>query len=181
VRNTFLKVYDGYAKLQIIFALLAGICTFFIMLLIVANALLRKTINVPVPAAVEITQALLVAVIMLPFAYTQVRREHVNTVLFTQQMSRSTRRALHVFWLICGFLLFLAVTYGTFQYGMRSYRMGEQTWGATIQFPVWPSKIAVSVGTLLLAIQFLLDAIHALLINDDRAVDPDPIESLAHV
>jgi TRAP-type C4-dicarboxylate transport system permease small subunit len=181
VRDTFLKIYDFYGKVQIAFAMFAGACTFFIMVLIVANALMRKAINVPVPAALEITQALLVAVIMLPFAFTQLRREHVNTVFFTQKLPRPARRRLHVFWMICGCLLFLAVTYGTFQYGMRSYRMNEQIWGATIQFPVWPSKMAVSAGTLLLAIQFLLDAFHALLVDDDRAIDPDPIESQAHV
>jgi len=181
VRETFLKIYDGYAKVQVTFAMLAGICTFFIMLLIVVNALTRKVINVPVPAALEITQALLVAVIMLPFAYTQLRREHVNTIFFTQRMPHNPRRWLRIFWLICGCALFLAVTYGTFQYGMRSYRMNEQIWGATIQFPVWPSKLAVSAGTLLLAIQFLLDAVHAVLVDDASDVDSDPIESQAHV
>lgn len=181
MRETFLKIYDGYAKVQVTFAMLAGICTFFIMLLIVVNALTRKVINVPVPAALEITQALLVAVIMLPFAYTQLRREHVNTIFFTQRMPHNPRRWLRIFWLICGCALFLAVTYGTFQYGMRSYRMNEQIWGATIQFPVWPSKLAVSAGTLLLAIQFLLDAVHAVLVDDASDVDSDPIESQAHV
>jgi hypothetical protein len=83
--------------------------------------------------------------------------------------------------MIFGFLLFIAVTYSTFQYGMRAYRMNEQIWGATIQFPVWPSKLAVSAGALFLVIQFLLDALHAILIGDERDIDSDLGESQAHV
>lgn len=176
-----MKIYTYYGKIQIGFAAFAGAATFCIMLLIVANALMRKAINVPIPAALEVTQALLVLVIVLPFAYTQMRGEHVNTIFFTKTLSRGPRRFLHIFWLLCGAALFLAVTYGTFQYGMRSYRMNEQIWGATVQFPVWPSKLAVSLGTLLFSIQLLLDAVRAMLFADGRVLAAEPVESQAHV
>jgi TRAP-type C4-dicarboxylate transport system permease small subunit len=181
MRDAFLRFHDGYGRAQAAVALLAGICTFFIMLLIVANALTRKMFNVPVPASLEITQALLVAVIMLPFAYTQLRREHVNTTFFMHRLSRAAQRRLTLFWMICGCLLFAAVTYGTFQYAMRSYNMKEQIWGATIQFSVWPAKMAVSAGTLLLAIQFLLDAVHTVLTGGDHAIEVELSESQVHV
>lgn len=181
MRDTFLRIYQWYARALLAFAMLAGVLTFVIMWVIDFNAFARKLFNAPLPASLEITQSLLVGVIMLPFAYTLLRREHVNTVFFTQRLPYATRRALHVFWMLVGFLLFVAVTYGTFQYGLRSYRMNEQIWGATIQFPLWPAKMIVSVGTLLICVQFLLEAIHALLIDDERAIDPDPLESQAHV
>lgn len=178
MRDHFMKFYNYYGKIQMGFAAFAGVATFCIMLLIVANALLRKTINIPIPAALEVTQALLVLVIVLPFAYTQMRHEHVNTIFFTKSLPRRSQRFLHIFWLLCGAALFLAVTYGTFQYGMRSYRINEQVWGATIQFPVWPSKLAVSLGTLLFSIQLLLDAVRAILFGEE--VD-GAMESQAHV
>lgn len=181
MRGTFRKVYDFYAKALLGFAMLAGICTFAIMCVIDLNALLRKIFNSPLPAALEITQSLLVVAIMLPFAYTLLRREHVNTVFFTSRMSRIARRRLHFFWMVVGFVLFAAVTYGAFQYGMRSYRMNEQIWGATIQFPLWPSKMAVSVGTALISIQFLLDAIGTALIGDFHDRPADQTEGYADV
>ncbi|WP_323014828.1 TRAP transporter small permease [Devosia sp.] len=147
------------------------------MCLIFANALLRKLFNAPIPASLEITQALLVAVIMLPFAYTQWRREHVNTVFFTAHLSRAARRNLQFVFLVLGFLLFAAVTYGTFHYALRSYGINEMAWGATIQFPVWPAKMMVSLGTLMLSIQFLLDAIHTVLF--DSVDDLDQIPEMA--
>jgi len=171
VRDTFLKIYDYYGKALWGFAMLAGGLTFAIMLVICANALTRKLLNWPLPAALEITQALLVGAIMLPFAFTLLKREHVSTVFLTSRLSVGARRWLHLMWAVLGFLLFAAVTYGTYHYALRSYRMNEQIWGATIQFAVWPAKMAVSLGTLLITLQFLLDAVGFTLIRNFRAED----------
>ena len=84
-------------------------------------------------------------------------------------------------WSIVGFLLFAAVTYGTYQYALRSYRMNEQIWGAAIQFAIWPAKMAVSLGTLLITVQFLLDAIGFALIADFRAKDDENAELQGNV
>jgi TRAP-type C4-dicarboxylate transport system permease small subunit len=176
VKSSFLKVYDCFGKGLWTFAMLAGILTFAIMCVIDANAVTRKLFNWPLPAALEITQALLVGAIMLPFAFTLLKREHVSTVFLTSNLSSATRRWLHLFWSVVGLLLFAAVTYGTYQYALRSYRMNEQIWGAAIQFAVWPAKMTVSLGTFLITIQFLLDAIGFALIADFRAKDDENAE-----
>jgi TRAP-type C4-dicarboxylate transport system permease small subunit len=176
VREAFLKIYDYYGKGMWAVAMVAGALTFAIMCVIDGNALTRKIFNWPLPAALEITQALLVGAIMLPFAFTLFQREHVATVFLTSNLSPATRRWLHLLWSVVGFLLFAAVTYGTYQYALRSYRMNEQIWGAAIQFAVWPAKMAVSLGTLLITIQFLLDAIGYALISGFRAKDDESAE-----
>lgn len=181
MEDLFLKIHTGYGRVLWAFAMLAGLCTFAIMWVIDINAFTRKLFNAPVPAALEITQSLLVVAIMIPFAFTLLKREHVNTVFLVSHFSSSTRRILYIFWMIVGFLLFAAVTYGTFQYGMRSYRMNEQIWGATIQFPLWPSKMAVSVATLLICIQFLIEALCAILIKNFHEKEGDVTEGYAHV
>lgn len=176
MRKAFLKFYRFYGVALWLFAMLAGALTFAIMWVIDTNAVLRKLINWPLPAALEITQSLLVGAIMFPFAYALLQRQHVNTIFFTSRLSADKRRWLHFLWAVVGFLLFAAVTYGTFHYAMRSYRMNEQIWGATIQFALWPSKMAVSLGTLLLSIQFLLDAIGTAIIPGFHDLDAEDAE-----
>ncbi|MDP2084244.1 MAG: TRAP transporter small permease [Gemmobacter sp.] len=173
MRDTFLKVYDGYGKVLWAFAILAGVLTFAIMCVIDTNAFLRKLFNWPLPAALEMTQSLLVGAIMLPFAFTLFKREHVSTVVLTSMLSVRARTRLHLFWSVVGALLFAAVTYGTFRYALRSYAMNEQTWGAGITFAIWPSKMAISLGTGLLTLQFLLDAIGYALIPGFRTRDDE--------
>lgn len=58
--------------------------------------------------------------------------------------------------------------------------MNEMVWGAAIQFPLWPSKIAVSVGLGMLTIQFALEAIGALLIPG-FALDNDMLDQEAEL
>src|SRR5690606_1380370 len=101
-----LTIHRLYARILLWAASLAGIATFAIMCVIDGNAFTRKLFNWPLPAALEITQSLLVVSIVMPFAYTLLRREHVNTVFFTQRLSGGARRWLFLFWSVVGFLLF---------------------------------------------------------------------------
>lgn len=157
----------AYGKFQYRVSMVAGLFTFAMMWLIDVNALSRKIFNAPVPGGVEITQSLLCFVIMLPFGYVLSRGEHVNTVFLTSRFPHAVNRALHVFWMTVGCLVFAAVTWGTFQFALRSYAMSEQVWGATIRFPVWPAKMAVSLGAFLLAVQFALEALVGLVADRD--------------
>ncbi len=165
-------------------SVVAGVITFIMMWLIDINALSRKVFNAPVPGGVEFTQSLLTVAIMLPFGYVLFKREHVNTVFLTSNFPRSFTRWLQFFWMSVGCLVFAAVTYGTFLFALRSYNMGEQVWGATVRFPLYPAKFAVSLGTALISIQFALDALLSLVTGDDgdlSAADPDPEKALLHV
>lgn len=164
VEDTVLKIRTAYGKVIYGFAVLAGATTFAIMWVIVANALGRKLFNSPLPAALEMTQSLLVLSLMLPFALALMQREHVNTVFLTSRLSESARRKLYIFWMIIGCIVFALVTYGTYRYGLRSFRMNEQTWGAGLKFAIWPSKIAVSFGALLITIQFAIEAFCAIVV-----------------
>ncbi|WP_417264430.1 TRAP transporter small permease [Celeribacter sp.] len=157
--NVFHTVYRLYSKVLFFAALIAGLATFLIMWLISMSAFLRTAFNSPIPASVEISQALLVLCITFPFAYTQCKREHVRTIALVQLLPFRAQNILYTIWMILGCLIFAAATYGTFRYGLRSFQMNEMVWGAAIQFPLWPSKLAVSVGCALLTIQFGLDAI----------------------
>lgn len=167
MHEILLRIRSAYGKFLYFAAIVAGLITFGMMWLIDVNALSRKILNAPVPAGVELTQSLLTVAIMLPFGYVLLRREHVNTVFLTSRLPKYVDRWLQFFWMLVGCLVFAAVTYGTFEFALRSYAMNEQVWGAAFRFPVFPAKLAVSVGTALLSIQFLLDALLALIDADD--------------
>jgi TRAP-type C4-dicarboxylate transport system permease small subunit len=165
--KSFLNVRNAYGKFLYFTGIASGLVLFVMMWIIDINALSRKIFNAPLPGGVEVTQSLLAVAIMLPFGYVLVKREHVNTVFLTSRFSPSFNRWLHFFWMLIGFLLFASVAYGTYKFALRSYMMNEQVWGATIRFPLYPAKLAVSLGAALLSIQFLLDALFALFNSDD--------------
>jgi hypothetical protein len=45
--------------------------------------------------------------------------------------------------------------------------MGEQVWGATLRYPLWPSKMAVSLGTALICLQFGLEVLKGLVVGPE--------------
>lgn len=170
MRSKFLVLFRGYGRVLRFFAFVAGLSAFLIMWLIDINALSRTVLNAPLIGGVEFTQSLLPLVIMLPFGFALLRRDHVNTVLLTSRLSPQFARWLETFWMLVGFVVFSLVTYGTFKYALRSYFLGEEVWGATIRFPIWPAKMAVSAGALLISIQCLLETLHGLFFEDGEAV-----------
>lgn len=173
MKHAILRLHGWNVRLLRLTAVLAGVATFLIMWLIDVNVITRKLFNAPLPAGVELTQAVLPVAIMLPFGWTLATRHHVSSGFLTSRLSSRSNRILHIVWMLVGFVLFAAVTYGTWQYAMRSYRMGEQAWGATMRFPIWPSKMAVSLGTLLICVQFLLEALKDMVAWEDRKVELD--------
>lgn len=170
MRAIFLQIFRGYGRVLRFFAIVAGVSTFLIMWLIDINALSRTILNAPLIGGVEFTQSLLPVVIMLPFGFALLRRDHVSTMLLTSRLPPRQARWIETFWMFVGFVLFALVTYGTFKYALRSYNIGEEVWGSTIRFPIWPAKMAVSAGTLLITIQCLLETLHGLFFEDDTAV-----------
>jgi TRAP-type C4-dicarboxylate transport system permease small subunit len=171
VTSAFLRVCEIYGRVLRSFAVLAGIAAFAIMWLIDFNALSRKLMNAPLPAGVELTQALLPAVIVLPFGYALMQRQHVRSAFLVSRLSRRAARWLQVFWMLVGFVLFALVTWGTFQFALRSYMMNEHAWGADFRFPLWPSKMAVSLGTGLICVQFLMEALRGMLAGPEADGD----------
>lgn len=170
MRSRFLTIFHAYGRALRFFAIVGGLAAFVIMWLIDVNALSRTVFNAPLIGGVEITESLLPVVIMLPFGFALLRRDHVNTVILTSHLPPRAARWLETFWMLVGFVVFALVTYGTFQYALSSYKIGEQVWGDTIRFPIWPAKMAVSAGALLMTIQCLLETLHGIFFEDDEAV-----------
>jgi TRAP-type mannitol/chloroaromatic compound transport system permease small subunit len=184
LKRTILRLRRAFGRILLGATLLSGVICFVMMWLIDANALSRKIFNAPVPGGVELTQSLLTASIMLPFGYVLFRGEHVNTVFLTSRFSKAANRFLYLFWMTVGFLLFCAVAYGSFNFALRSYAMNEQVWGATVRFPLYPAKFAVTVGAVLIAVQFALEALVALVTHGDgdlSAAMPDHEKDHLHV
>lgn len=142
--------------------LVAGWMTFAVMLLVVVNALMRYGFNAPVSGTLELTESALPLIIFLSLALTQYEGGHIKVVLLTQHMAPGAQRALKVFAMLLGFGLFAWAAWAGWEMAAKSWRIGELERGS-IRFPIWPVKFAVFFGLLLLAIQFLIDAIYCAL------------------
>jgi TRAP-type C4-dicarboxylate transport system permease small subunit len=147
-----------YGKVLMTCGLLAGILTFAVMCLVVANVALRYSINAPVAGTLELTEGALPLIVFLSLALTQYQGGHIKVVLLTQSLPAGLQRALSVTAMLAGALLFGWAAYAGWLTAAKSFAIGEIERGS-IRYPVWPIKAAVCVGMVLLTLQFLLDAL----------------------
>lgn len=123
------------------------------------NALMRYSFNLSSNAWLEIQWYLFASMFMLASAYTLKRDEHVRIDVITSRFSRRTQ-----VWIdLLGFILFLLpitlliLYYGT-PYALLSLQSGEMSPNAG-GLIVWPAKLLVPLGFLLLMLQTLAEII----------------------
>lgn len=158
--NALLSLRRGYGALLGLCGLVAGFVTFAVMLLVVANALMRFGFNAPIAGTLELTEAALPLLIFLSMALTQYEGGHIKVVLLTQRLGPGARRALTVLAMLLGAALFAWAAYAGWNMVARSFAINELERGS-IRFPIWPVKFVVFLGLAMLSVQFLLDALTA--------------------
>jgi TRAP-type C4-dicarboxylate transport system permease small subunit len=172
--SAFERLYRGYGHLLRGFGVVASIATFVMMVLVVANVGGRYLLNAPLTGTLEFTESLLVLIIFLSLALTQYDGGHIRVTLATRRLPKPWARALTVICMLCGAAFFAWCAYAAWKFAYQSWSFDEQEWG-TVVFPLWPVKFIVFLGILLLAVQFLLDAIAETMIpiaaDDERAME----------
>lgn len=134
---------------------------FVIMLGVSADAVLRYAAGTPIIGTLEGVELLLVIAIFLGLAQTQAERGHIAVGVLTERLQGRPRALVAVLSSLLGLGLFAAMTWATGALALRSWRMGEYAAGL-IAFPLYPSRTLVALGSLLLALQLLVELARAL-------------------
>jgi TRAP-type C4-dicarboxylate transport system permease small subunit len=172
--SAFKRLYRGYGLLLRGCGLIAAFATFAMMVLVVANIGGRYLLNHPVTGSLEFTEALLVLIIFLSVALTQYDGGHIRVTLATRRLSPHLARAANILCMLAGAAFFGWCAYAAWKFAYQSWSIDEYEWG-TVAFPLYPVKFVVFAGILMLAIQFLLDAVAETMMpikaDDERAME----------
>lgn len=129
------------------------------VLICAGNALVRYLFSTSSNAWLEIQWYLFGAMFLLASAYTLKRNEHVRIDVLVGRFSKRTQAWVDIF----GFLLFmlpatLLILYLSVPYAFESVRNQEMSSNAG-GLIVWPAKILIPIGFLLLTLQGLSELI----------------------
>lgn len=139
---------------------LAGASLFLMMVLGAIDILGTKLFDRPLQGTFEATEALMVLTVFLSLAHVQARREHIAVDLIVTRLGRGTHRA---FELVARFLtvgVFALIAWQGWVLGSSSFQVREYASGI-VQFPVYPSKLALALGATLMLLQSFMDVIDA--------------------
>jgi TRAP-type mannitol/chloroaromatic compound transport system permease small subunit len=131
-----------------------------IMFGVSADAILRYALNRPLTGTLEGVELLLVFAVFLGLARTQAERGHIAVGILTERLEGRARAALEALTAFLGLILFAAMSWATGAMALRSWRMGEYSAGL-IALPIYPSRILVVLGSVLLSLQLLLELVRA--------------------
>jgi TRAP-type C4-dicarboxylate transport system permease small subunit len=139
-----------------ILTLVATLATFCMMLLTTADAGGRYLFNRPILAAFELTSSyLMIAAVFLAMPYAYGQGANIRVTFLADRLGRRARlvvdHAVQVGSIVYGALLVVA----TFQQARHVF--STKTTFVTLDLPLWPAYLLVSVGLLVTALMMLLD------------------------
>jgi TRAP-type C4-dicarboxylate transport system permease small subunit len=168
----YLRISGAIRRLSLLLGAIAGAGTALLMLTVVPDLIARSFFGEAVYGMSETGIFLLVLIVYLALSTAQVRKEHFHVGVLDSVVSRSTVR-----WLWIGRHALSALICGVFSWyatvGAVSSTLAREQSYAVVEYPIWPAKIVVAVGLILLTVQFLMDM-------TDAIMNPQYLPNAAH-
>jgi TRAP-type C4-dicarboxylate transport system permease small subunit len=152
------SLYFALARFFVYFSS-ALLCAMAFM--VTVDVTMRYFFNSPLPASVEICQLIEPWVIFLPFAYTLTIGGHVQVTLFTMRLPKKWRFASDIFAYSIDFIFFSLLCYFSWVEFSQSFAIGEIMLAA-IKLPWWSGKLAMPLGSFLIALQCIFQILSVL-------------------
>jgi C4-dicarboxylate transporter, DctM subunit len=137
------------------------ISAFFILVMMVLTSIdtfFRDVLNSPIAGIYELHTMLMVGVLYLGLAYAQSKRSHIRMDVLSARLGPANQLLLQ----LIGDVIFLIIA------ALITWRMGIEAWTAwtthdflygMVRFPLWPAKLAITLGTALVSIRLMTDIV----------------------
>jgi TRAP-type C4-dicarboxylate transport system permease small subunit len=136
--------------------LVAAVATFSMMLLTTADASGRYLFNRPILAAYELTtNYLMITAVFLAMPYAYRRGANIRVTFLVERLGRPVRLVVDHLVQIVSILYCGALVFATVQQARHMLRTG--TTFVTLELPLWPAHLIVSIGLLVTTLMMLID------------------------
>jgi TRAP-type mannitol/chloroaromatic compound transport system permease small subunit len=142
------------------------------VLISAGNAIIRKVFSMSSNAWLELQWYLFSAVFLLAAGYTLLRNEHVRIDIITGRLSPRTQAWIDVLGTVFFLLpMTIMLTLMSWPYFVRAYEFNEIS-GSAGGLALWPARILLPVGFLLLSLQGVSEFIKRIAFLAGAAPDP---------
>jgi TRAP-type mannitol/chloroaromatic compound transport system permease small subunit len=145
-------------RLAVFMVLLGSIGMLASMAICVADVIGTNVFNWPVPGTLEFTESTMVLIVFGALAFTQENRGHIRVEILHGLFSPRVQSFLDMLTHLVALAFFGLLAWYSFGELSYSWEIGEATMG-TIRFPLYPARVLLSVGAVLLILQLALDVI----------------------
>ena len=175
MKQTFGKVAKALSLLPNLMAIIAALCMIAIMVVTLIDVIGRYVFNSPLKGGVELSELLMVALVFLSLAYTQKIKANIRIDIISGPPKLVAALNTLTYLISSGLIGYLAWISANVAYD--SWLIGEFSFGL-IPFPIWPSKILVALGWMILAPIFLVDVGREMaILLGKRSIDQGALDS----
>lgn len=122
----------------------------------------RYLFNQPAAGAMEASGEAMIYIVYLSLAFIQLGDNHIRIDFIFPIISAKTKGLIDISSCLIGMVFFSFLFWLSFKSAMHSLEINEVLWGS-VTFPVYPQRFVVSLGSLMMTIQLLLDLIQTIL------------------
>ena len=140
------------------------------MVITVADVLVRYLTTTNVPGSYEYVSLLFVLVIYLGLAFAQRENSHIAIDALYSKLHRRWRKLLQFIQLSVFFVFASTLTWYTAASAWGNYVLGDTILGA-ISVVTWPSRMTIAIGFLALSLRFMVQLMN--LVIQDKLIEEE--------
>lgn len=152
-----MSLFERTKSINRIIYLVAGFALMFMMLLTVADVIMRE-FQKPIIGTFELVGLSAAVVIGFCIPYTTSLKSHISVDFFTMILSEKKKRVLLLFTRVLGIILFFLIGYDMLLMAQDLYRSGEVS--LTIKMPFYPVAIGIGLCCFMQTFTLIVDFIN---------------------
>ena len=134
---------------------IAGACVLSIlMFLTVVDVSLRYFFNHPLRGTFELTELMMVAIVVLGLGYTAATGGHISVDIVVSRFKGRSRQTVDFINLVLGIAIFSLIVWQSALYAFSSLQTGEHS--DILKVPAFYFKILVPIGSTMLVLELLI-------------------------
>lgn len=167
--NTLLRLSD---RLTMMLALLGTLGIVAMMLHVTLDVLLRSTMDVSMPATLElVTRYYMVLLALLPLGWVERQGQMISVELFTDMLSTRGRRWNDALVTVLSIGIYVVFAIATWEKAVEQYDIGAYVMSLDTRIPVWPSYFVLPVSFALAAYVCLMRGVQSMLPLSETAAN----------
>ncbi len=167
--NTLLRLSD---RLTMVLALLGTLGIVAMMLHVTLDVVLRSTIDVSMPATLElVTRYYMVLLALLPLGWVERQRQMIAVEIFSDLLSPRGRRWNDALVTLLSLAVYVVFAIATWEKALEQYEVGAYVMSLDTRIPVWPSYFVLPVSFALAAYVCLIRGVQSMLPLSETAAN----------
>lgn len=151
-----------------VLGVLSGVAILVITLTVIIDVALRALFNAPLHGATEFSTLLMIGLVYLGLASVQAGKANFRVEVVLMLLPAGGRRLLEAVTTLLAAAAVGVVAWHTGHEAWTSVMRQEMSFGAVV-FPVWPARVVITFGLVMLLVQFVIDAIRLAVGGDTQA------------